>query len=387
MKHTLKKTAVFCALFSAGFSASAQNIADTQFSFSGYIKADALVTDYSDGALGSGSAGRDFYVPSLTPVGGNDEGAQFDAHIRQSRFRITTNSPTSQGDSIKGVLELDFIVTGGGDERVSNSYTPRIRHAYLEYQDWLVGQTWSTFMDVSILPESLDFVGVPDGVIFNRQTMVRYSKGGFEIALENPESTISTDNLGAREVADDNAVPDLIGAYTVKEDWGHVKVAGMVRQLSYDNGVDVDEDEVGYGMSVTGKLNFANGDDLRMSFNAGSGIGRYTAINAATGVAVNPEKDNQLEAIESYGYSIAYRHLWSDKARSSVMFAALEVDNPVALTGLQATKSTYSTRINYLYSPVSALTFGAEYAFAKREVESGLEGDMNRVQFSAKYAF
>ena len=150
---------------------------------------------------------------------------------------------------------------------------------------------------------------------------------------------------------------------------------------------DVDEDEVGYGMSVTGKLNFANGDDLRMSFNAGSGIGRYTAINAATGVAVNPEKDNQLEAIESYGYSIAYRHLWSDKARSSVMFAALEVDNPVALTGLQATKSTYSTRINYLYSPVSALTFGAEYAFAKREVESGLEGDMNRVQFSAKYAF
>ena len=387
MKHTLKKTAVFCALFSAGFSASAQNIADTQFSFSGYIKADALVTDYSDGALGSGSVGRDFYVPSLTPVGGNDEGAQFDAHIRQSRFRITTNSPTSQGDSIKGVLELDFIVTGGGDERVSNSYTPRIRHAYLEYQDWLVGQTWSTFMDVSILPESLDFVGVPDGVIFNRQTMVRYSKGGFEIALENPESTISTDNLGAREVADDNAVPDLIGAYTVKEDWGHMKVAGMVRQLSYDNGVDVDEDEVGYGMSVTGKLNFANGDDLRMSFNAGSGIGRYTAINAATGVAVNPEKDNQLEAIESYGYSIAYRHLWSDKARSSVMFAALEVDNPVALTGLQATKSTYSTRINYLYSPVSALTFGAEYAFAKREVESGLEGDMNRVQFSAKYAF
>ena len=387
MKHTLKKTAVFFALFSAGFSASAQNIADTQFNFSGYIKADALVTAYSDGALGSGSVGRDFYVPSLTPVGGNDEGAQFDAHIRQSRFRITTNSPTSQGDSIKGVLELDFIVTGGGDERVSNSYTPRIRHAYLEYQDWLVGQTWSTFMDVSILPESLDFVGVPDGVIFNRQTMVRYSKGGFEIALENPESTISTDNLGAREVADDNAVPDLIGAYTVKEDWGHMKVAGMVRQLSYDNGVDVDEDEVGYGMSVTGKLNFTNGDDLRMSFNAGSGIGRYTAINAATGVAVNPEKDNQLEAIESYGYSIAYRHLWSDKARSSVMFAALEVDNPVALTGLQAIKSTYSTRINYLYSPVSALTFGAEYAFAKREVESGLEGDMNRVQFSAKYAF
>ncbi|QPG06045.1 porin [Salinimonas marina] len=387
MKHTVKKTAVLCALFSAGFSASAQNIADTQFKFSGYIKADAIVTDYSDGSLPSGSVGRDFYIPSLTPVDGNDEGTQLDAHIRQSRFRITTNSPTSQGDSIKGVLELDFIVTGGGDERVSNSYTPRIRHAFLEYQDWLIGQTWSTFMDVSILPESLDFVGAADGVIFNRQTMVRYSKGGFQVALENPEATIATDNIGSRETADDNVVPDLIGAYKVRKDWGHIKVAGMLRQLSYDNGMDVDEDEIGYGMAVSGKLNFVNGDDLRMSFNAGSGMGRYMAVNAATGVAVNPQKNNQLEAIDSYGYSIAYRHLWSDKARSSVIFAALEVDNPVALTGPQATKSTYSTRINYLYSPVSALTFGAEYAFAKREVESGLEGDMNRVQFSAKYAF
>jgi len=288
---------------------------------------------------------------------------------------------------IAQVIELDFIVTGGGDERVSNSYTPRIRHAYIEYKDWLIGQTWTTFMDVKTLPESLDFVGVPDGVIFGRQTMLRYSKGGFKIALENPESTISTDNVGSKEVADDNALPDLTASYSINDDWGHVKVAGLVRQLSYDNGIDVDEDEVGYGVALSGKLKFANGDDVRMSFNAGSGLGRYMAINAATGVAVNPDKNNQLEAIESYGYAISYRHLWSDKARTSVMFSALEVDNPAALTGLLATKSTYSTRINYLYSPVPALTVGAEYAFAKREIESGSDGDMNRVQFSAKYAF
>lgn len=387
MTHTLKKTAVLCALSSVASFASAQNVADTQFQFSGYIKADAIVSDYSDGALPSGSVGRDFYVPSLTPVGGFDEGAQFDAHIRQSRFRITTSTPTQDGNEIKGVLELDFIVTGGGDERVSNSYTPRIRHAYIEYKDWLIGQTWTTFMDVKTLPESLDFVGVPDGVIFGRQTMVRYSKGGLKIALENPESTISTDNVGSKEVADDNALPDLTASYSINDDWGHVKVAGLVRQLSYDNGIDVDEDEVGYGVALTGKLKFANGDDVRMSFNAGSGLGRYMAINAATGVAVNPDKNNQLEAIESYGYAISYRHLWSDKARTSVMFSALEVDNPAALTGLLATKSTYSTRINYLYSPVPALTFGAEYAFAKREIESGSDGDMNRLQFSAKYAF
>ena len=62
-------------------------------------------------------------------------------------------------------------------------------------------------------------------------------------------------------------------------------------------------------------------------------------------------------------------------------------DNAIELTGDSVTDSTYSTRVNLLYSPTKVLTFGAEYAYAHREVESGLEGDMNRIQVSAKYAF
>jgi len=69
------------------------------------------------------------------------------------------------------------------------------------------------------------------------------------------------------------------------------------------------------------------------------------------------------------------------------MFSAYEADNDIELTGDSVTDSTYSTRVNLLYSPTKVLTFGAEYAYAHREVESGLEGDMNRIQVSAKYAF
>ncbi|AXR07817.1 porin [Salinimonas sediminis] len=387
MKHTMRKTAVVCAMSAAGFSAHAANVGGTEMNFSGYIKADAMFSDYSDGTISSGSVGRDFYIPSLTPVGGNKEGSQFDAHIRQSRFRIATNTPTDNGESIQGVLEMDFNVTAGGDERISNSYTPRVRHAYLQYKEWLVGQTWTTFMDVSILPESLDFIGVTDGVTFGRQTMVRYTSGGLQVALENPETTVTSGVDGGRIVADDNAVPDLIAAYTLKNDWGHVKVAGLIRQLSYDDGVAVDDEETGYGIAVSGKVNFANGDDLRLMVNAGAGMGRYTALNAANGVVIDAANGNQLEAIDSYGYSIAYRHQWNDKSRSSFMFSALQVDNDTSLSGLTATESTLSARVNYLYSPTPALTFGGEYGYAKREIESGLDGDMNRIQFSGKYAF
>ena len=389
MKHAFKKTSLATSVVLAGLTmasgAQANMLANTDVAFSGYVKADAMVSSYSEGTLPSGSIGRDFYIPSLTPVSGNDEGTQFDAHIRTSRFRFTSNTATDEGDTITGVIELDFIVTSGGDERISNSYVPRVRHAFLKYKNWLVGQTWTTFMDVATLPESLDFIGVTDGTTFGRQTMVRYTSGGFEVALENPETTVTPFGGGGRIVADDNAVPDLIAAYTTRGDWGHVKVAGLLRQLSYDDGTAVDSTEAGYGIAVSGKFMLGNGDDIRVLFNTGAGIGRYTALNASNGAVINA--NNELEAIDSYGYTLAYRHVWNSQMRSSFSFSALEVDNDTALTGLSATESTYSARANLLYSPTPAITVGAEYAFAHREVEAGLEGDMNRVQFSAKYAF
>ncbi len=388
MKATIKNSALAVSLGLAtlsGVSANAATIGDTQVKFTGYIKADAMVSNYSEGSLGAGSIGRDFYIPSLTPVSGVDEGSQFDAHIRQSRFRFTTNTPTDEGDSITGVLELDFIVTSGGNERISNSYQPRVRHAFIKYNNWLIGQTWTTFMDVGALPESLDFIGTTDGITFGRQMMVRYSNNGFEVALENPESTITPNGGGSRIVTDDNAVPDLIATYTTKGDWGHVKFAGLFRQLSYNDGAGIDDDITSAGISITGKYKLSGGDDIRFSFNTGSGLGRYAALNASNGAVITP--DGNLEAIDSTGYAIAYRHVWNAKMRSNFTFSALDIDNETSLTGTSVTQSTYSTRANFLYSPTKALTFGAEYTYAKREVESGLEGDMNRLQVSAKYAF
>ena len=81
--------------------------------------------------------------------------------------------------------------------------------------------------------------------------------------------------------------------------------------------------------------------------------------------------------------------MWTDKARSSIMFSAFDADaeQVTDVTMGDYTDKTYSARVNYIYSMSKAVTVGAEYAYAKRETEAGLEGDMSRVQFSAKYAF
>jgi hypothetical protein len=389
MKNSRLKSALAVSL-ALGISAVSMNtqadmLAGTDVKFSGYIKVDAMFSNYSDGSLGSQSIGRDFYLPGLTPVGGIEESTQFDAHAKQTRFRFSTNTKTDEGDSITGVIEFDFLVTPGGNERVSNSYVPRLRHAFISYKGWTVGQTWTTFQDVKTLPESLDFVGATDGVVFGRQALVKYKTGAWEFALENSETTITPFGGGARIVSDDGAIPDAVVRYTHTADWGHLSIAGLVRQLNYDNITTTDDSASSTGISINSKIKVGESDDIRLSFTTGSGLGRYVALNTVNGAVI--DANGNLETIDSTAYSVAYRHVWNNKMRSTFGYSALSVDNNVALIGTSATESTNSISANLLYSPTQKITVGGEIKQATREIESGADGDMTRVQFSMKYAF
>ena len=233
-------------------------------------------------------------------------------------------------------------------------------------------------MNLGALAESVDFVGVSDGVPFVRQTQVRYSSNGFEFALENPETL-------AAGIHDDNSVPDMIAGYTTKGDWGHVKVAGLLRQLrAYDPATDTSSSDTGTGIAVSGKIQLDGGDNIVWGINAGSGIGRYIGLASAHDAYFDANGD--LEAIDTVGYYAAYRHVWDESSRTTVMFAGHDIDVTSAMAQT-TTESVYSTRINYIWSPVKPISLGIEYAYAKRELANGADGDMNRIQAMAKYVF
>lgn len=390
MRKTMQKSciAVGVMLASSAVQATGFDIGGTKVNFGGFIKLDAMVTD-SDGDVAK--LGRDFYVPSLVPIDG-DSKTRFDMHARQSRFFFTTETMLDNGKKISGRLEFDMMnTTNGADDRTTNGYSPGIRHAFLTYDKWLFGQTWSNFMDIQSLPDTLDFVGNTDAAIFVRQAQVRYTHGNFSVAVENPESTVTPFGGGARITTDANETPDLTLGYSVKTDFGSFRFGGLLRQIAIDgvhNGVALDDTVTSYGLSFSGKIDFASGDDLRFTVNTGKGLGRYIALNTVNGaVLTGTGPDAKLEAIDSIGYSIAYRHLWNDQWRSSLVYSALNVDNDTALTGLGVTKSSQSYLANLLYQANKKLMVGVEYRFSNREVESGLDGDLHRIQFSAKYDF
>ncbi|WP_193049017.1 DcaP family trimeric outer membrane transporter [Pseudoalteromonas undina] len=382
---TLAATAVLCALSSTAYAATAAKIGDTEFTYGGYIKLDAMWSDYSAGAPAGSSVGRDFYVPSTLTVGSDDSSdAVFDMHARESRFNFGTATLLDNGKTVKTKIELDFLASApGGNERVSNSYSPRIRHAFISYDGWLFGQTWSNFQNVGALPEALDFVGPAEGTVFVRQSQIKYTTGAWSFSLENPESTITTAG-GGMAVTDDASLPDFTARYTHKADWGNFVVAALARQLTYKVG-GVDADETSFGVSASGMVKLGE-DNLKFMLTQGKGLGRYVGLNVARGAVLSGD---DLDAIDSTSGFIAYQHKWNSQWRSTFLYSFLSADNDENLLAMYGdpTESSQSYSANILYSPVKRLTFGAEFKHAERELESGVDGDLDRLQFSVKYAF
>jgi len=368
--------------------ATAADVPPTTVTWGGFVKLDALFSRFSEGEVAQ-STSRDFYVPGTIPVsaGGGNSYSVLDLHAKETRLFIKTE--TDFGEEVGKVgsyVEFDFISgVVSGNEIVTNAYNPALRRAFITYGNWLMGQEWTTFLNLGSIPETLDFVAWPsEGTVFGRQPMLRYTSGSLAVALENRETTVLPNGGGAVAATGDGVVPDLTARFGFKAGTADLAVAVLARQLTIDNTPVPDDDQFGAGVSLSGKIGVGQ-DDVRFMFTTGEGIGRYVALGTSADAVL--DANGELEAIGVTAGYVAYRHPWSDKWRSTATVSTFQADNDTALTGTAVTKSVQSLSVNLLYSPTPKLTFGAELRRAERENEANADGSLDRVQFSSKYLF
>ena len=373
----------------------------TEFKYGGFVQLDSLTTDYKEGDPGNRLI-DDFLVPSLIPVepaeGNADNFVDTNIHAKSSRFYFTTATPTDVG-TISSRIELDFMLSRNGDERISNSWNSRIRHAFVKWQynedsSILAGQTWSTFFNVSALPDLLDFVG-PVGTIFDRQPLIRWTTGPWQFSIENPATRLNEVKDGLPQIRLDDAedLPDIVARYNGKTGDLSWSFAAIGRELGYEdrsgsNSFKVDSDEeFGYGLSLAGKWMLGK-DDLRFMVNYGSALGRYMGLNSYNDGYI--ADDGSIETIDQWGAFIAYQHYWSPKWRSTFSLSASGADNPDTSELMNAgalNESYQSVHMNLNYLPAPRMQIGGEFIYGHRELEDGREGDLYRVQFAVKHAF
>lgn len=348
------------------------------------------------------------YAPINGSVGNANRTGVSYLTARTSRFGLEASTPTAYGPlGIK--IEGDFNNeprTGNGavngtvgniyTQQASNSYGFRLRQAYGQFGGLLVGQTWSTFMDVDNSPETVDFNG-PIGSSFLRQPQIRYAyntkdSGTFTVALENSSSYV-LDATGVATTQGFSQMPDLIARWDKSFGWGSMSVRGVSHELRINDGAGLDVSKRGYGVASTALVKMRDAKDFAsFALTYGNGIGRY--FNYLEGAAFNGT-DILLE--KALGIVVGYQYKHSDTLRANFVlgwqrnydndYTAFARANGLDTGQYGINRSVYQAHLGFIYSPIKNVDFGAEYIFGQRETLIGEQGDLSRVNLSAKYSF
>lgn len=378
-------------------------VGDATIKITGFVKAEGLYSDFGDGVVAAGALVRDFYLPSQIPVsagGAAKADPQFDAHAKQTRLALTVTRALD-GHKAGAYVEGDFqttqsaatVVAGGGSQRTTNGYTFALRRAYLTFDDFLFGQDWTTFQNVGVLPETTDFIGPTEGSVFVRQDQARWthplSKAvTLQLSVENPETATATPSSATLTENDQDSAPDVVARLNAKTSLGEFSLAALARELSIDNGVASDS-ATGWGVSAAGKVPFGakKRNDLRFMVTTGEGVGRYVGLNLAPdALVIGSGAASRLDPVGLTAGFAAVRWYWTDKTRSTVMYAMQSIDNPATAAGA-STDQVWSAAANLFYSPVKNFDLGIEYRHAERETKNGQSGALDRIHVVAKQAF
>ncbi|GAB3101499.1 hypothetical protein G8770_14430 [Aestuariicella hydrocarbonica] len=327
--------------------------------------------------------------------------------VKQTQLGLKGSLFTPVGE-VNSWFEFDMFGTGSD----TGQTTFNLRHAWVEIGRLGFGQTSSTFMDISIFPNTIDWWG-PAGMVFNRNPQVRYTwtgkssgsgtlnGGGNElaIALEQPNASFNTGIFGELSpVIDERAstrteYPDLTAHWRSVHDWGHLQLAGVLRKLEFETICPGDpasclsnnrpkDDETGWGVNFTGVLNTFGHDQLKFGVVYGEGIASF--MNDG-GVNLAPE-DNAIEAVPILGTTLYYDRYWSPRWSSSLGVSVNDADVRNQQADSEFDRGSYAS-VNLLYTPYPDFIIGLEALYGEHKDVGGRTGEDFRTQLTFKHKF
>jgi hypothetical protein len=318
------------------------------------------------------------------------------AGFRQSRMGVKTTTPTTLGD-LKTTFEFELFGVGVD----AGQTTFRLRDVWGELGHFGAGQTDSPFMDGSIFPNSLEYWG-PNGMVYFKNVQFRYTamRGDNELvfAAERPgasgDAGVYANRIELQNVVGRFPVPDFSTHYRATRSWGHYQIAGIWREIRWDDLLDDQFDlsgkARGWGIDATSNVKFAK-DTLHLGAVYGEGIENYMN-DAPIDIGVRNNFANRLTPVAGkvlpvLGLVMFYDRTWSDKWTSAAGYSRADITTSDGQKPSDFKHGQYALG-NLLYYPVPNVMFGGEVQWGSRENNSdGFRADDYRVQFSFKYNF
>lgn len=322
------------------------------------------------------------FVPATIPVPGVASTNNSTVSIRPTRLTADFRIPKSAAGDVRMYFEGDFFGT--------NATSFRLRHAYAQVANIVVGQTFSNFTDGDTWPDTLDFEG-PNSILNARNPQARYGfpvgpGSSVYVSVEKPTSDIAfTVNAGTATAT--SPAPDGTVRYRYEAERGHIQLAALFRDVAAYLPDSRHVSTLGWGVSSSGLWRLKS-DNLVYQIAYGQGISRYINDTSGLGLDASPKSvsDPSLKATPAFAPYVAYQHYWTGKVRSTGTFGYVLIQNSAFDAPSTYHKTTYS-EANVIWNPLGSLNVGAEFLYGWRENKNGQHNYAPRIQFSAKYSF
>lgn len=274
---------------------------------------------------------------------------------------------------VTGKVEVDFL---GSNDAL------RIRHAYLSYNDWLVGQTWSNFAPPDYIADTVDAMTYTGGSI-KRTPQVRYTHKfspatNVVVALEDPKDSSSSMRLPALTTRLNHQVLDNM----------QVGLRGMVNEKRTDS-----DTTTAWGVGLGTKLDITPSTTLKADYYHVKGDSSFV-LSSNQGFAQDSNKnivdENEFDSI-IVGITQKFNEQWRGTLGYGFMKAD-DNDNYLQYANGNLNKELWQTWANVFYSPIKPVSFGLEYTMGERKTfatpnQVSRSGDDQRVNMMAIYNF
>lgn len=346
----------------------ARTKAGAEVTLYGNIRADLLYQ--SEG----GSADRLYNQINSVPLKGHNESSdQLKSTLAATRLGL--DFKTADKD-ISGKIEVDFLGANDG---------LRIRHAYFNYGQWLIGQTWSNFAVPDYMPETIDALGYVGGAV-KRDAQIRYThkfnaETQLVTALEDSKDALSNMRIPVLSTRLNQSFADRAGALSLR---------GMVSEKR-----TVADNELAWGVGLGAKYDISAKTTLKADYyhvKGDSSLVSWTNQGFAIDANKNIMALNQFDSI-TVGVTQQFNSKWRGTLGYGYMKADENQDYIRYLSDpTKANKTLWQAWANVFYSPKKPLSFGLEYVYGERKAfvaaPNGQDtGEDNRFNAVAIYNF
>ncbi|CAO5680967.1 MAG: hypothetical protein HEEMFOPI_01833 [Holosporales bacterium] len=321
-------------------------------------------------------------IPFTTPT----DKRKFTVQAKATRLGFDALTKTQSGD-VKGKVEFDFWgnpAVAGTDESTS-SYKLRVRHAFVNFNGFTVGQTDSLFVTYPMTPV-VDTEGHFGGPL--RQLQIRYlcdSCGpvSFGFALERPALDMVTSSLGKVTSSSSASLPSGIQRVTRLPDlttkvgfkFGDhaIGLRTILRKLEVrDTANNKTLSKCGWGIGADAKLSTMKDSYFVGVVNYGAGIGRY--VNELDGLSVVIKRDIitnavRIDAPKMFEWGIGYTQAIVEEVKLNFAYSQVNYQKSSLLSDAATQSVTGKLQrffTNIMWNPIKELTLSLEYAQGQR---------------------